>query len=265
MKTHKDPEMTGIIKKPDYKNLLNDISRLVEGARRKAVKQVNTIIVQTYWEIGRLIVEEEQKGEEKADYGTALIVELSKDLTKRYGKGFSKSNLFLMRKFYFTYLPQKFQTVSGKFNNGQILSWSHYCELIAIKDDPARSFYEIESIQNNWSVRELKRHINSLLFERLALSKDKDKVMQLAQKGQVIEKPEDAIKDPYVLEFLGLPEKSYYTESQLEQQLINHLQEFILELGKGFTFVGRQKRITFDNEAPNQIAVKYSWSMHWVG
>ena len=147
-KTYKSPEMTEIIKKPDYKNLLNDISRLVEEARRRAAKQINTIIVQTYWEIGKLIVEEEQKGEEKADYGTALIVELSKDLTKRYGKGFSKSNLFLMRKFYLTYLPQKFQTVSGKFVNGQILSWSHYCELITIKDDFARSFYEIESIKN---------------------------------------------------------------------------------------------------------------------
>ena len=240
--------MTEIINKSDYNSLLDRVSTLIEEARRKAVKQVNTIIVQTYWEIGRLIVEEEQKGKEKADYGTALIVELSKDLTKRYGKGFSKSNLFLMRKFYLTYPPQKFQTVSGKFMNGQILSWSHYCELITLKDDLTRSFYEIESIKNNWSVRELKRQINSLLFERLALSKDKDKVMQLAQKGQVIEKPEDAIKDPYVLEFLGLPERSYYTESQLEQELINHLQEFILELGKGFTFVGRQKRITIDNE-----------------
>jgi predicted nuclease of restriction endonuclease-like (RecB) superfamily len=240
--------MTEIIKNPDYNSLLDRVSTLIEEARRKAVKQVNTIIVQTYWEIGRLIVEEEQKGKEKADYGTALIVELSKDLTKRYGKGFSKSNLFLMRKFYLTYPPQKFQTVSGKFENAEFLSWSHYCELITIKDELARSFYEIESIKNNWSVRELKRQINTLLFERLALSKDKEKVMQLAQKGQVIEKPEDAIKDPYVLEFLGLPERSYYTESQLEQELINHLQEFILELGKGFTFVGRQKRITIDNE-----------------
>ena len=240
--------MTEITKKPDYKSLLDRVSTLIEEARRKAVKQVNTIIVQTYWEIGRLIVEDEQKGEERAEYGTALIVELSKDLIKHYGKGFSKSNLFFMRKICLTYPPQKFQTVSGKFKSGQILSWSHYCELITIKDDHARSFYEIESIKNNWSVRELKRQINTLLFERLALSRDKDKVMQLAQKGQIIKKPEDAIKDPYVLEFLGLPERSYYTESQLEQQLINHLQEFILELGKGFTFVGRQKRITFDNE-----------------
>jgi len=148
--------MTEIIKKEDYKSLLGRVSTLIEETRRKAVKQVNTIIVQTYWAIGGLIVEEEQKGAEKADYGTALIVELSKDLTERYGKGFSKSNLFLMRRFYLTYPPQKFQTVSGKFKNGQILSWSHYCELITIKDDHARSFYEIESIKNNWSVRELK-------------------------------------------------------------------------------------------------------------
>ena len=141
--------MTELINKSDYNSLLDRVSTLTEEARRKAVKQVNTIIVHTYWEIGSLIVVEEQKGEERAEYGTALIVELSKDLTKRYGKGFSKSNLFLMRKFYLTYPPQKFQTVSGKFKNGEFLSWSHYCELITIKDDLARSFYEIESIKNN--------------------------------------------------------------------------------------------------------------------
>ena len=176
--------MTEITKKSDYKNLLDRVSMLIEEARRKAVTQVNTLIVQTYWAVGGLIVDDEQEGREKADYGTALIAELSKDLTKRYGKGFSKSNLFLMRKFYLTYPPQKFQTVSGKFKSGQILSWSHYCELITIKEEHARSFYEIESINNKWSVRELKRQINALLFERLALSKDKERVMQLAQKGQ---------------------------------------------------------------------------------
>lgn len=240
--------MTEIIKESDYTSLFDNVSTIIEEARRKAVKQVNTIIVQTYWNIGRLIVEGEQKGKERAEYGERVLKRLANDLAKKYGRGFSKSNLFLMRKFYLAYPPQKFQTVSGKFGEVRILSWSHYCELITINDDPARSFYEIESIRNNWSVRELKRQINSLLFERLALSKDTDKVMQLAQDGQVIEKPEDVIKDPYVLEFLGLPERSYYTESQLEQQLINHLQEFILELGKGFAFVGRQKRITIDNE-----------------
>jgi len=240
--------MTEIIKESDYTSLFENVSTIIEEARRKAVKQVNTIIVQTYWNIGRLIVEGEQKGKERAEYGERVLKRLANDLAKKYGRGFSKSNLFLMRKFYLAYPPQKFQTVSGKFGEVRILSWPHYCELITITDDIARSFYEIESITNNWSVRELKRQINSLLFERLALSKDKDKVMQLAQDGQVIEKPEDVIKDPYVLEFLGLPERSYYTESQLEQQLINHLQEFILELGKGFAFVGRQKRITIDNE-----------------
>jgi len=256
--------MTEVIKKPDYKSLLDSVSTLVEEARRKAVKQVNTIIVHTYWEIGSLIVEEEQKGEERAEYGERVLKRLANDLTKKYGRGFSERNLEMMRKFYITYphisqtmsakssqqLTGETRTLSAEFHtpSGQILSWSHYCELITIKDDLARSFYEIESIKNNWSVRELKRQINSLLFERLALSKDKEKVKQLAQKGQVIEKPEDAIKDPYVLEFLGLPERSYYTESQLEQRLINHLQEFILELGKGFTFIGRQKRITIDNE-----------------
>ena len=240
--------MTEIIKESDYTSLFDNVSTIIEEARRKAVKQVNIIIVQTYWNIGRLIVEGEQKGKKRAEYGERVLKRLANDLAKKYGRGFSKSNLFLMRKFYLAYPPQKFQTVSGKFGKGRMLSWSHYCELITINDDPARSFYEIESIRNNWSVRELKRQINALLFERLALSKDMDKVMQLAQGGQVIEKPEDVIKDPYVLEFLGLPERSYYTESQLEQQLINHLQEFILELGKGFAFVGRQKRITIDNE-----------------
>ena len=126
--------MTEIIKKPNYKSLLGSVSKIIEAARWNAVKQVNTIIVQTYWEISRLIVEKEQKGEEKADYGTTLIVELSKDLIKHYGKGFSKSNLFLMRRFYLTYAPQKFQTVSGKFREGQILSWSHYCELRNIQN-----------------------------------------------------------------------------------------------------------------------------------
>jgi len=148
-----------------------------------------------------------------------------------------------MRKFYLLYPSEKFQTLSGKS-----ISWSHTCELLMIKDEQARSFYEIETVSNNWSVRELKRQINSMLFERLALSKKKGKVKQFARRGQIIEKPEDAVKDPYVLEFLGLPEKSHYTESQLEQRLIDHLQDFILELGKGFTFVGRQKRITIDNE-----------------
>lgn len=236
-------ELSKITKSSNYQNLFQKVSNLLEEARRKTVRQINTVIIETYWMIGKLIVEEEQRGRDKAKYGEELMIRLSNDLTKRFGKGFSKSNLFMSRRFYLLYPQKKFQTLSGKS-----IFWSHICELLAVKDESVRSFYEIETIKNNWSVRELKRQINSMLFERLALSKDKEKVKQLAQKGQIIERPEDAIKDPYILEFLGLPEKSYYTESQLEQKLINHLQEFILELGKGFTFVGRQKRIAIDNE-----------------
>ncbi len=253
--------MANIIKSANYKNLLNKVSELLEAARRKTVRQINTVIVETYWQIGRLIVEEEQKGKERAGYGEELLLRLSNDLMQRYGRGFSVDNLEAMRKFYIVY-PHllKSETMSRKSVKSATLSrtsfdalkekltWSHFRELILIKDDLARSFYEIETIKNNWSVRELKRQIDSMLFERLALSKNKEKVRQLAKKGQVVEKPEDAVKNPYVLEFLGIPEKSYYTESLLEQKLIDHLQEFLLELGKGFTFVGRQKRITIDNE-----------------
>lgn len=241
--------MTNIIRKTDYKSLLGKVVGLLEEARRKTVRQINTVITRTYWEIGKAIVEEEQKGRERARYGETLLKRLAKDLTQKYGKGFSERNLEMMRKFYITYSPIS-QTVSAKFPipTEKLLSWSHYCELMIIKDNLARSFYETETIKNTWSIRELKRQINSMLFERIALSKDKRGVLQLAQKGQIIEKPEDAIKNPYVLEFIGLPEKHQYTESQLEQALIDHLQEFILELGKGFTFVARQKRITIDNE-----------------
>lgn len=199
----------------------------------------NTILVETYWKIGERIVEYEQKGGEKAEYGTKLLTRLSKDLRLRHGKGFSKSNVYLMRSLYIKY--PKFQTLSGK------LSWSHYGELLSITDDLARSFYEKQCIKENWSVREIKRQINSALFERIALSKDKKGVLLLAKKGQVIEKEEDIIKDPYVLEFLKIPEKYRYTEKELEQKLINNLQNFLLELGKGFAFVGRQYRITLNN------------------
>ncbi|MFH1231557.1 MAG: PDDEXK nuclease domain-containing protein [Planctomycetota bacterium] len=255
------------ITKSTYSGLLNRVSTLLQEARRKTVRQINTVITETYWRIGQLIVEEEQKGKERADYGAYLIKQLSGDLTERFGKGFSTTNLKMMRIFYQSFpIGQTLSDQSNKvLKSGTLsrksairqtppvefkpmLSWSHYCELLTIEEPIARSFYEKEAIQNNWSVRELARQMNSLLFERLSLSKNKKKVLSLAQKGQVITKPEDAVKDPYVLEFLGLPEKSYYTENQLEQKLTDHLQEFILELGKGFTFVARQKRITIDNE-----------------
>ena len=227
-------------KSKDYKEFLEEISAILERARKEVAKKVNILLVDTYWQIGRRITEEEQNGRERASYGKYLVEHLAKDLTKRFGKGFTETNLRYMRQFYLTY-PIR-HAVRDE------LSWTHYRTLMSIKDKQARSFYEIEAVKNNWSSRELDRQINALLFERLALSKDKKKVIQLAKRGQIVERPEDAIKDPYVLEFLNLPEKSYYTETQLEQKLIDHLQDFLLELGKGFTFVGRQSRITIDNE-----------------
>ncbi len=244
--------MSKIVKKTDYKGLLEKVSKIIEEARKKTVRQINTIITQTYWEVGRIILEEEQRGKERAEYGEELVRKLSKDLTKRFGKGFTASNLWNVRQFYLTY-PKLYAPI-GKSEDEKLyalrreLTWTHFRILMRIEDGAIRHFYEIETIRNNWSTRELERQINSLLFERLSLSKDKNRVMRLTQKGQIIEKPSDAIKDPYVLEFLGIPEKSYYTESQLEQKLIDHLQDFILELGKGFAFVARQKRITIDNE-----------------
>jgi len=223
----------------NYTNLINSIGILLESARKQVVSVVNDILVKTYWEIGKRIVEYEQKGGEKAEYGSKLLSRLSKDLSVRYGKGFSRSNLQYMRLLYIKY--PKCQTLSGK------LSWSHYVELLGVSDDLARSFYEKQCVNENWSVRELRRQINSMLFERVALSKDKKGVLKLSKKGQIIEKEEDIIKDPYVLEFLGIPEHYQYNEKELEQKIIDNLQMFLLGLGKGFAFVSRQFRITLDN------------------
>ncbi|HIE15183.1 TPA: DUF1016 domain-containing protein [Candidatus Bathyarchaeota archaeon] len=250
-----------------YSNLLGRIAEILNQARTKVIREINRAQVLAYWEIGREIVEFEQKGKVRAEYGMELIKRLSKDMTKQFGRGFSPRNLEQMRKFYLTF-PQKSQTLSAKSLESPkseavspkslirqtpsakfepMLSWSHYCELLKVDEPLACSFYEQESIQNNWSVRELKRQIGSMLFERLALSKDTKAVMKMARKGQIIERPEDAIKDPYILEFLNLKEETSYTESQLEQALIDKLQYFLLELGKGFSFVSRQKRITITN------------------
>ena len=228
----------------NYGSLFNRIAEILTEARSKIVREINKAQVLAYWEIGREIVEFEQKGKTRAKYGEELLKKLSADLSAKFGRGFSVDNLERMRRFYLTY-SEKSETLSRKFE--PMLSWSHYCELLKIEAPLARSFYEQEAIHNNWSVRELKRQINSMLFERLALSKDPKAVMKMAEKGQIIEKPEDAIKDPYVLEFLNLKEETSYTESQLEQALIDNLQYFLLELGKGFTFVARQKRITIAN------------------
>ena len=226
--------------KNKYFSLIDNIGSLLEKARKDVYYVVNKILVKTYWEIGKRIVEFEQSGKERAEYGSGLLDSLSKDLTEKYGRGFSIDNLERMRKFYFIF--PKSETLSRKLN------WSHYCLIMRLDEKLARSFYAIETEKENWSVRVLDRQINSMLFERIALSKDKKGVLKLAQKGQTIEKAEDLIKDPYILEFLGLEELFKYTESQLEQKIIDNLQKFLLELGKGFMFVSRQQRITLEDE-----------------
>ena len=222
------------------KDIYQEIHDLLHNARQNIILNINSTMTKTYFLIGKRIVEEEQDGNKRAEYGKNLIKILSEKLTKEFGKGFSQRNLEQMRTFYVRYsIPQ---TLSAEFK----LSWSHYLILMRIEDIGTRNFYEIEAIQNNWSLRELKRQVNSALYERLVLSKDKEKVKELAVKGQIIEKPQDIIKNPYILEFLGLDEKSDYSENKLETEIINKLEMFLLELGKGFTFVGRQVRFTFD-------------------
>lgn len=216
------------------------IAEIIEKSKQRVVSTVNFEMVQCYHAIGKEIVEEEQKGLQRAEYGKALMENLAKQLTARYGKGFSLRNLFLMRSFYLTY--PILHSLSAK------LSWTHYRFLLRVEDNNKRSFYEIETVENNWSVRELDRQINSMLFERLAVSKDKQGLIELAKEGQIINSPQDLIKDPYVLEFLEFPQDEKFLEKDLESALIEHLQKFLLELGKGFSFVARQKRISLDNE-----------------
>ena len=222
------------------KDIYQEIHDLLHKARQNIISNVNYTMTKTYFLIGKRIVEEEQDGNKRAEYGKNLIKTLSKKLTKEFGKGFSETNLEQMRKFFKVYGIS--QTLSEEFR----LSWSHYLILMRMEDINARNFYEIEAFENNWSLRELKRQVNSSLYERLVLSKDKEKVKELSVKGQIIEKAQDIIKDPYILEFLGLDEKSDYSENKLETEIIDKLEMFLLELGKGFTFVGRQVRFTFD-------------------
>lgn len=224
--------------------LFHNIRELILITRQKIYSHVNTAMVRTYFEIGRMIVEDEQKGKSRAEYGKAQLKVLSKQLSREFGRGFSERNLEYMRNFYLIY--SKSQTVSAKSNQFK-LSWSHYVFLIRL-EKPIRQFYEIESIENNWSLRELKRQFNSSLYERLALTKDKAKLFEMSARGQIIEKPRDLIKDPYVFEFLGLEENSKYSESEFESKLISNLEKFLLELGKGFTFVARQQRISFSEQ-----------------
>ena len=222
--------------------MILEIRELLEKSKKNIAQQVNTELLTTYWNIGRIIVEYEQQSQLRAEYGKQTLKELSKELTREFGKGFSRSNLQNMRAFYLAY--EKCQTPSGK------LAWSHYCELLTISDEGKRSFYEKEAVNSGWSVRELKRQIESSLYERILLSSgdaNKEKVLSLAQKGIEIAQPADIIRDPYVFEFLGIPENKPYLESDLERALVMQIEKFLLELGRGFMFVGTQQRITLNN------------------
>ncbi|MBL4680689.1 MAG: DUF1016 family protein [Pseudomonadales bacterium] len=227
---------------PANNTFVAEIKSLLNHARSSVYQAINTTMTQTYWEIGKRIIVEEQHGKTRAEYGKGLIKNLSDELGREFGKGFSVDNLENMRKFYLAYPIS--ETVSRKSQ----LSWSHYIFLTRISNKDERDFYELESTQNSWTLRELKRQFDSGLFERLRLSTDQSAVKQLSKQGQIIQTANDLIKDPYILEFVGLPEQASYSESELEQKLIDKLEHFLLELGKGFTFVSRQKRITIDEK-----------------
>lgn len=223
-------------------NMYDEISNIITKNKEKVIYQINNTLVNTYFLIGKVIVENEQNGNIRAEYGKELLKRLSKKLTEKFGSGFSISGLYNMRLFYSRY--KNFQPLAGK------LSWSHYCYLIYIEDDDERSFYEKECINSKWSKRELKRQIDSSLFQRLLLSKgntNKKKVYELATSGQTISTPTDILREPYVFEFLGISENKKILEGDLEKNLVNHLSTFLMELGKGFMYVGSQVRITLDN------------------
>lgn len=265
------------------KVLFQSVKSLIAQAQQAVVRNVNTTMLLTYFEIGRMIVEDELQGKERADYADETLKNLSTDLTKEFGRGYSKTNLEYMAAFFQIYqgrmslikplLPsqsqakrqkpiaqtvsgqlgksenQISQTLSGQFKFPFELTWSHYIQLLRIKNEEERNFYEIEAVQNNWSVRELQRQYSSSVYERLALSRNKEKVKQLSKRGQIIEQTTDALKSHYVLEFLGLKEEESYSENDLETAIINKLEHFMLELGKGFLFEGRQRRFTFEGDS----------------
>lgn len=259
---------------PASKTLYDGIRSLVLSARQTVARGVDLLQVHTNFEIGRRIIEQEQHGSDRAEYGKEILKDLSARLTADFGAGFSRSNLEYMRRFYLAYsdrgsqisqtasgisgfseasaLSPISQTPSGAFNIGKAngpfsLSWSHYVFLLGLADQERR-FYEIEAAQQDWALRELKRQYNSGLFERLALSRNRESIKQLTQEGHQVSKSEDLLKDPYILEFLGLAEKASYSESDLESAIVTHVERFLLELGKGFLFEARQKRFTFDEE-----------------
>lgn len=222
-------------KQVSLNSFIEQVKQLLRQAQHNVVRSLNSIMVQTYFELGKRIVEEEQEGKKEAAYGEYLIQSLSRELTAEFGRGYSKRNLELIRKFYLTY---RF----AKSPISQSITWTHYLNLMRIENVEERTFYEIETEKNNWSVRELQRQIDSELYTRLTLSRDRKKVRELSEKGLIIEQAKDVIKDPYVLEFLGLPELSSFSENELEEQIISKLEHFLLELGNGFTFAGRQVR-----------------------
>ena len=228
-----------IIETKEVDNLYNDIKILVEESRNRVYKTVNTEMIDLYWNIGKIVMEK-QNGSDRAKYGEYLIENISEKLTNDYGKGFSSRNIKRMRKLYQCY-PNRTTLLSQ-------LTWSHYLELIKIDDVNKRNFYMNECINSNWDVRELQRQRTTLLYERIINSKDKDKILEISNMGNKLNEPKDIIKDPFVLEFLDIKENTNYLESDLENNILNHLKEFLLELGKGFTYVGNQVRITLDTE-----------------
>lgn len=222
-----------------------EIKNILKQSRSTVAIQVNQELLNAYWKIGETIIKCEQNEQIRASYGAKTLIELSRTLTKELGKGFSRSNLQNMRSFYLNYPDfQKCQSLTGK------LTWTHYCELLSVSDRDKRCFYEKECINSGWSVRELRRQMESSLFERLLLSKgdaNKETVLALANKGIDYTKPEDVIKDPYVFEFLGIPEDKPLMEHDLEEALVRQIEKFLLELGRGFMFVGTQQRVTVGN------------------
>lgn len=245
-----------------FDKICTDSVELIKYVRNTVANQVNVFQTMTYYCIGKWIVEEQQRGEKRAKYGRQVLKQLSEWLNQEFGKGFSVDTLENMRKFYLVYQGRISENLYRKFaveksekasrilNEEQPfqLSWSHYVMLMRMEDETERQFYEIECIKNGWSLPELKRQFGSALFERIALSTDKDQIKQLALKGQIVKNASNVVKDPYVLEFLGLEEKFQYSETELENRILDNLQKFLLELGTGFAFVARQKRFTFDEE-----------------
>lgn len=262
--------------KKSESSLLNNVRLIIESARQLVVKNIDRTMSLSYFLIGKLIVEEEQHGNERAKYADETLKVLSLELSKVYGKGYSERNLQQMRKFYITYqtrinIENISQTISAKsvsipqtvsaklsqnaensilnqISNPFTLSWSHYVFLCKIDNAEERNFYEIEALNNQWTIKEMERQFNSSLYERLALSRDKQKVSELSEKGHIIEHPSDLIKNPYVLEFLGLKEDNTYSETELESAIINKIEHFLLEMGKGFLFSGRQVRFSFNED-----------------